>query len=226
MSTSDGILVVDVTQGTQRLLPWPDEIAPPWDTAPPLRWLPGNDELLVQHWKRTWIVGLDGSDRAAPYRGLFGAGVFVDPDGPVRQWRWSDKQLVEWEGDRIAHGVTGNWWGERYVSRYGLVAFTGALQGDDRNGPAVVRADDGRVIAYAPIIDPNAAYSDNGYLTAQAFLDDHTLLILVAPVHLGDPDRVERWYLATWDFNSGEFRRLSAGDSRMRTIDVAAEPVR
>ncbi len=113
-------------------------------------------------------------------------------------------------------------WGERMVAGHGMVALTGGLGGGAFAGPIVIDTATGERVAYAPIRDVSSEYSDNGYLTAQGFLDEDTLLLLVGPMRfdrmeLGD----ERWHLVSWHVRTGDFELLSSGDTRMRGIEVA-----
>jgi hypothetical protein len=227
MSTTDGILVVDVTEGTQQVLPWPAEIPQPTDTVPPLEWLPGNEQLNVDYYNKQWIVGLDGADREAPWSADPGYQVAVDQAGQVRQYRYDQHDLITWQGDEIVSDADVVWWGERYVAGYGMVAFTGNLADGSHGGPAVVTGDTAEVIAWARTPDRASVYSDNGYLTAQGFLDPHTLLVLVAPMDFRTMQPgTETWYLATWDLGTGGFEHLTTGDTRMRDIAVAIDVVR
>lgn len=225
MSTDAGILVVDVTTGARRTIPWPDELAE-WDTAPELRWAPlGNAAgLVVLHWSDTWLVELDGTARRAEYSRPYGNGLAFDPVGPVVEKRWEELDLRVWEGVRgITSRVPFGYWGERLVFEHGLVAMTGGgngLPGD--GGPMVVEAATGSVVGYAPIRDRSSVYTDNGYLTALGFLDEETVLLLVGPMdfrtmELGEEQR----HLVAWDFRAGTFGRLTSGDSSMSAITVA-----
>ncbi len=124
MSTNDGILVVDVTSGKQRTVPWPDEIAEPSDLAPPLRWLPDGEGFAVFHWRATWLVGLNGEGEEAPYGGPYGIGLAFDPDGDVIEHRFDRSDLRVWHGDQVASTTSFPHWGESMVTRYGKVALT------------------------------------------------------------------------------------------------------
>lgn len=230
--SDDGVLVVDLAAGRQELLPWPARIAGTWDSAPQLTWLPGEEELLVGAWNGTWVMGLDGSDRAAPYQGAFGAGVVVDPDGAVRQYRWQSRQLLEWDGGDVVSRVFGSWvFGERYTTRHGLLAFTGKPNGDDVAGPdragvVVVRTKDAETVAYAPTRDEASVYSDNGHLTAVGFLDDHTVVLLVGPADLVDADGAQRWFVATWDLTEDSFAVLAEGGPDLGRAGLAVDALR
>lgn len=230
MSTDAGILVVEVATGARRTIPWPDPVAPPWDTAPELRWAPlGNAAgLAVLHWNETWLVELDGTAQKAPYSRPYGTGLAFEPVGPVVEKRWEELDLRVWDGAphvaRITSTVPFGYWGERLVFERGLMALTGGgngLPGDA--GPMVVEAATGTVLGYAPIRDRSGAYSDNGRLTALGFLDDRTVLLLVGPMdfrtmELGE----EAWHLVAWDFRDSEFERLTSGGTGMHDIAVAA----
>ncbi len=76
-------------------------------------------------------------------------------------------------------------YGERYVTRFGLVAYTGnpgpngvALM----SGPVVVDPGTGEILGYAPIKDRDSVYSDNAHLTALGFVDPDTVLLMVTPM--------------------------------------------
>ncbi|WP_110182065.1 hypothetical protein [Nocardioides solisilvae] len=230
MSTDAGILVVEVATGARRTIPWPDPVAPPWDTAPELRWAPlGNAAgLAVLHWNETWLVELDGTARKAPYSRPYGTGLAFEPVGPVVEKRWEELDLRVWDGAphaaRITSTVPFGYWGERLVFERGLMALTGGgngLPGDA--GPMVVEAATGAVLGYAPIRDRDSVYGDNGRLTALGFLDEQTVLLLVGPMdfrtmELGD----ESWHLVAWDFRDGGFERLTTGGTGMHAIAVAS----
>lgn len=227
MSTDAGILVVDVTSGERTTIPWPKRLAGPWDTAPALLWLPDDAGFLVLHWKDTWRVDLSGTLSRPPYGGGYGLGLAVDPEGPVVERRWQQRDLRVFEQDQLVATSSFSYWGERLVSEHGLVALTGggsALPGD--GGPMVLdtRSEDlAELVAYAPIRDKSSVYTDNGYLTAQGFLDEDTVLLLVGPMDFGTMDPGEEtWHLVAWQFRTGDFRRLSTGDPAMAGIDVAA----
>lgn len=225
MSSDDGILVVDVTSGDRRTIPLPKEIAAPWEFVPELLWLPEEKGFVVLHRKEPWVVGLDGKAAKAPYDGTHSMGLAVDTVGSIIEYRWKHNDLRVWQGDRISSSVTSPYGGFGMVTRYGRVAFVGAgetLPGDD--GPLVLDAATGALVAYAPIRDPNSIYSDNGYLRAKGFLDKETVLLLVGPT---DFDTVklgrEKWYLVAWHLRTGAFERLSTGDTDMRNIDIAGD---
>lgn len=220
-----GLWVVDVVDGEQRLLPWPEQIAEAWDTAPGVRWMPGDEAVLVLHWNTPWVMGLDGSDESAAYLGQYTGGVAVDPDGPLLQRLFPSGDLVEWrDGEVVGRAGDGAIaWGERAVAGHGMVAMTGGLGGGAFAGPIVVDATTGELVAYAPIRDVNSEYSDNGYLTAQGFLDEDTLLLLVGPMRFGQMESGdEDWHLVAWHFRTGAFELLTSGGTSMRGIEVAA----
>lgn len=223
-----GLWVVDVVAGEQRLLSWPDEIAEVWDTPPGVRWMPGDDAVLVMHWNTPWVMGLDGSDESAAYLGPYAGQVAVDPDGPLRQRQFRSGRLVEWRDGEVVRRVDdGIAWGERMVAGHGMVALTGGLGGGAVAGPIVIDAGSGERVAYAPVRDVNSEYSDNGYLTVQGFLDPDTALLLVGPMRFGRMEQgEERWHLVAWRFRTGDFELLSSGDTRMRGIEVAVDLVR
>jgi hypothetical protein len=226
-SAEDGLWVLDVTTGEKRVLAWPEEIDGPWDTLPGVRWMAGDDAVLVGHWKTPWIVRLDGSDEDASYLDRYIAGVAVDPDGPLLQRRFRSGQLVEWrDGEVVRRTDDGIAWGERMVAGHGLVALTGGLGGGAYAGPVVVDTATGERLAYAPIKEPSSEYSDNGHLTAQGFLDEETVLLLVGPVRFGKETLGgDEWHLVAWEFRTGDFELVTSGDSRMWEIAVAVDLV-
>lgn len=224
MSTDAGILVVDVTSGEQRTIPWPDELAGPWDDAPGLLWRAGDEGFLVRHWRDTWIVDTDGAARKAPYGGPYGLGLAVDPAGPVVERRSEQDDIRVWEDDRVVSRAPLSAWGGPLVAGHGRVAFAGGdsrLPGD--GGPMVVDAGTGELVAYAPIRDRDSVYTDNGHLMVQGFLDADTVLLLVGPMNFRTMDAGdESWHLVAWDLRAGSFQRLATGDTSMHTIDVAS----
>ncbi|MCY7400973.1 MAG: hypothetical protein LH477_08450 [Nocardioides sp.] len=224
-SAEEGLWVVDVSSGERRVLPWPAEIAGPWDTLPGVRWMPGDEAVLVSHWNTPWIVGLDGSDEDASYLGQYTATVAVDPDGPLLQRRFRSGSLVEWRDGEVVNRLDDDIaWGERMVAGHGMVAITGGLGGGAFAGPIVIDTATGERVAYAPIRDRNSEYSDNGFLTAQGFLDEDTLLLLVGPINFRTMDiGEEQWHLVAWHFRTGDFELITSGDTLMRGIEVAPD---
>ena len=184
MSTNDGILVVSAT-GARQVVPWPQDLAGPWDIWPELIWRPGDAGFVVQSWKGPWFVDMDGSGTPLPSpRNSYG--VMVDPDdGTVRDRTRAHRELRTWNGPDDASSVTLAGYGERYVTRFGKVAYTGnpghALMDVATSGPVVVDPATGEILAFAPVLDENAVYSDNRHLTALGFLDPATVLLLVTP---------------------------------------------
>ncbi|QIK76072.1 hypothetical protein [Nocardioides piscis] len=86
----------------------------------------------------------------------------------------------------------------------------------------VVDAGSGETLGYAPIRDTDSVYGDNGYLSALGFLDPGTVVLLVGPMDFRTMDPGdERWHLVSWDFHTGDFERITSGDTRMRGIAVA-----
>lgn len=223
MATNDGLLVLDVTTGDRRTIPWPDRFAAPWDTAPSLEWMPGDEELLIDFWGAPWVFGLDGVTRRAAYSGE----TAVDPTGTIVERRWNKRDLRVWKGDEIESAVGFQFWGERLSAAAGRVALTGGgagLPGD--GGPMVVDTASGELLAYAPIRDRDSVYSDNGHLTSMGFLDRDTVLLLVGPTDFRTMEEGdESWHLVAWDIRTGDFERLSSGDTTMRRIAVAPDVI-
>ncbi|MGF9761124.1 hypothetical protein AAII07_38645 [Microvirga sp. 0TCS3.31] len=229
MSTNDGILVVSAS-GARQVVPWPKDLAGPWDIWPELIWRPGDAGFVVQSWKGPWFVDMDGSGTPLPSpRNSYG--VMVDPDdGTVRDRTRAHRELRTWNGPDDASSITLAGYGERYVTRFGKVAYTGnpghALMDVATSGPVVVDPATGEILAFAPILDENSVYSDNGHLTALGFLDPATVLLLVTPMDFVtmEPDDGTT-YLATWDWASGEITVLASGGTGMRGIAVAPDLV-
>lgn len=216
-----GIRVFDGTTGTERTIPWPELFAPPRDNPPDVEWQPGDDGFIVFDIVRTWLVGLDGSSREAPYRSY---ALGIDPEGPVYQNDFEVNALLTWQGGEVVDEAPFIQC-ERIVAGYGMVACTAGSLQPSRSGPVVLDPTTGDVIAYAPIKDRNAIYSDNGGLTLLGFLDEDTLLMLVGPAAFHGNDVEEARFLASWQFRTGEFQRISTGDADMRSIALAPKLV-
>lgn len=226
-AAEEGLWVVDATTGERRVLGWPEEISQPWDTLPDVQWMAGDEAVLVHHWDTPWIVGLDGSDEDASYLGRYTASVAAGPDGALLQRDFRSGSLVEWRDGQVARRTDdGIAWGERMVAGHGMVAMTGSLGGGAYAGPVVVDIATGGLVAYAPIREPSSEYSDNGHLTAQGFLDEDTVLLLVGPVRFGKETRGgDEWHLVAWEFRTGGFEIVASGDTAMRSIEVAPDLV-
>ena len=89
----------------------------------------------------------------------------VDPDdGTVRDRTRAHQSCRTWNGPDDASSVTLAGYGERYVTRFGKVAYTGnpghALMDVATSGPVVVDPATGEILAFAPVLDENAVYSD------------------------------------------------------------------
>ena len=225
VSQHDGVRVVDVTTGDQVLHPWPKRLASPYDTFHHVRWL--GEDLLVLHVLGTYVMAPDGSfEPWAVDLDLTGA-LSTTPDGTAYVHDFERRTLTTFVDGTRTNRVDFPWWGERLAAGHGLVAFVGGTSsGWPRNGPMVVDPTTGEVLAYAPIKDPNAVYSDNGYLSPLGFLDQDTVLLEVGPMNfrtMNEGD--ERWHLVAWDFESGDFHLLSSGDTAMRDIAVVTDLV-
>lgn len=226
MSSKDGIVVVDVTTGDQEVIPWPDELHAPWDSAPEVRWLPGDAGFAVFFWNDNWVVDLAGDWKRPPFARAYSNSVAIDPNGAIIQHQWRVDELVEWDGDDVVRRVPFPYQGQRYVSGFGQIAYTtgslGDIDGHLASGPVAADPATGDLLAFRPIRDPHATYSDNGYLTAMGFLDADTVVYLVGPARQVDRQLiVDAWHLVAWDVDTGEFERLTTGSDGMRTIDVA-----
>lgn len=169
-----------------------------------------------------WIVEPDGDARRVPYDFAEVYDVLaVDPAGPIYQNDYPRNTVVTWEGDEAVNEAPFPQC-ERLTAAYGLVACTTGSLEFRRSGPVVVDPGTGEIVAYAPIADRNAVYSDNGRLTSLGFLDEDTVLLLAGPRDstTADPGP-EAWYLVSWRFRDGTFQRIASGDAHMQSIAVA-----
>jgi hypothetical protein len=239
MSTISGIRVVDATNtgtlrsGLQRTIPWPAQISENWDIPPGLLWLPDGQGWIVQHWQGTWVVEPDGEAYRPPFGGTYQnmSGLAVDDDNTLVERRWYEhdfdkRDLRVWRDGEVESRVEFHYWGDNdLATQDGLLAMVGGadyLPGD--GGPMVFDAATGQLLAYLPITDPNAYYTDGGYLGALGFLDPDTVLLHVTPVDIHSSDnRNTTSHLAAWHLDSGDFERLTSGDIRMRSIVVAPD---
>lgn len=223
MSTDDGILVVDVTTGRRHTIPWAERLGGPWDRVPGLAWLPDDEGFVVRSSPATWLVSPDGNASKAPYARGYAGNAAVAPDGTVVERRWEQRDLRVWEGRELVGAVQFPFWGDRLAAGFGRLAMTGggsSLPGD--GGPMVFDTETGELLAHVPMRDPSSVYSDNGYLTAQGFLDPDTVLLLVGPMDFRTMEAGEEsWHLVAWDITTGDFERLTSGDTRMRGIELA-----
>lgn len=219
-ATEAGLLVLDATTGAQDLRPWPQQVAPPWDRPPDVVWAPGDEEVVVLDPRGAWVLGPGGEAREAPYAGRSPV-VAPDPAGVVLQHEYDVRTLVTWEGDRRAAEVPFPQC-ERLVARDGLVACTAGALEPGRSGPVVVEAATGALVAYAPIVDPDAVYSDNARLTVLGFVDEGTAVLLVGPADFERPRPVEDWHLVAWRFRTGDLTRLATGGPELAAVQVHA----
>jgi hypothetical protein len=224
MSTNDGILVVSA-DGGREIIDWPEGLAGPWDVPPDLIWRPDDEGFVVRHWERPWYVAMDGTGTPVP-AGENPYSVMVDPDdGTVRDRTRAYGELRTWNSWDDLSSVSLGGYGERFVTRFGRVAYTGnpgPYGMADRSGPIVVDPGSGEILGYAPIEDPDSVYSDNGHLTALGFLDEDTVLLLVGPMDFRTMELGSgSWHLVAWDFVAGDFEVLSTGDGFMSEIAVA-----
>lgn len=222
VSTNAGLRVVDVSSAEDRLLPWPDQLAGPWDDAPGLLWLPGDDELAVLHWADTWVMGLDGSLRKPPWGREYGAGLGVDRDGGVVEQADAYAGIDVWRGDRLARELRSTYWTNSLAAGNGRVAMVGWSSDlpQDRIGPMLLDGATGELVGAVPVRDPDSAYS-HGSLTTLGLLDADTVLVRVAPRRAGLADDEVTWYLVTWSARTGAFERLAAGPPEMAGASVA-----
>lgn len=223
-ATVDGLVVLDVTRGSSRTLAWPADIAPPWDISPGLLWRAGDEDLVVLHWRRPWLMGLDGSAAPAPYRGRFVA-LAADPAGPVLQNDFELRRLLTWDGDEVVD-ETPFVQCERLAAAHGLVACTAGSMRPFFSGPVVVDATTGEIVAYAPIRDRNAVYSDNAHLTVRGFLDEGTVLLDVGPAAFGrEGAREGAWHLVAWEFRTGRFELVATAGELLQAAPVLADAI-
>lgn len=222
ISTNAGLRVVDVTTGDDRLLPWPDQLAGPWDDAPGLLWLPGGEELAVLHWADTWVMGLDGGLRKPPWGREYGVGLGVDRDGGVVEQADAYAGIDVWRGDRLARELRSTYWTNSLAAGNGRVAMVGWSSDlpQDRIGPMLLDGATGELVGAVPVRDPDSAYS-HGSLTTLGLLDADTVLVRVAPRRAGLADDEVTWYLVTWSARTGAFERLAAGPPEMAGASVA-----
>ena len=144
-----------------------------------------------------------------------------------RRWREHDfdqRDLRLWREDEVISRVEFHYWGDNELAaldgRLAMVGGADYLPGD--GGPMVFDAATGQLLAYLPLTDPNARYTDGGYLDALGFLDPDTVLIRVTPVAPDSRDNSTAIsHLAAWNFATGAFARLASGDIRMRSLVVA-----
>lgn len=217
IATPAGIRVINATTGTEDTIPWPARFAPPWDNPPSVEWQPEDNGFIVLNPVEKWFVGPDGSSQEAPYRSY---SLAVDPDGPVYEHDFNARTLIAWDGDQNLSEAPFPTQCERFAAGYGLVACTtGALQ--SRSGPVVADPTTGEILAYAPIEDPNARFSDNGGLTMLGFIDGDTLVMAVGPATFNGGDIPEERFLVSWQFRTGEFQRIATGNADIRQIAVA-----
>lgn len=228
MATDAGILVVDAG-GARQVVPWPPELVGPFDTRPAVLWRPDDAGFVVMHWDRPWLVDLEGNGAPAPFGDRNNSQVMVDPDtGAVRESRWANSMIMSWDGEEVVQRVPRRGYGERFVTRYDLTAYTGSPGRFDmgvlKSGPIVLDTATGDILGYAPIRDGSSVYSDNGHLTALGFLDDETVLLLVTPMDFRTMQaRDAVTHLVAWDFTTGDFGLISSGDPGMRGVSVAPD---
>lgn len=214
-ATQEGILVIDVTTGDERTIAWPEKFAPPRDSSPGVDWQSDDAGFVVCDLDATLLVGLDGTARSAPFRNC----AFAVGDGLLFENDFERRTLVTWNGG-VAIDESPFVQCERMVAKFGLVACTTGSLESGRSGPVVVDAATGDVVAYAPIEDPNATYSDNGGLTMLGFLDENTVVMVVGgPAYSTGTPRAR--HLVAWSFRTGALERIASGDSLWRSVAVA-----
>lgn len=228
MAVTAGLRVIDVTTGEDRVVPWPDPIAEPWDSAPGLRWLPGDEEIAVLHWKDTWVMELDGSIRKPPWGRAYGGGLGFDVDGYTIEQAQAYGGFDVWSGDQLVRRLPSTYWTTSVVAGHGRIAFVGSgtLLPEGTTGPVLLDAATGDLVAAAPVPDPDSAYGDNGHLRALGFLDAATVAYLVGPMDFRTMDPGdETWHLVAWDADSGAFERLTSWSSTTSGAVFALGPL-
>lgn len=222
VSVNAGLRVIDVTTGDDRLLPWPDQVAGPWDDAPDLLWLPGGDELAILHWADTWVMDLEGGIRKPPWGREYGVGLGVDRDGGMVEQADAYSGIDVWRDDTLVRELGSTYWTNSIAAGHGRVAMVGWSSDlpQDRIGPMVVDGETGELVGATPVRDPDSAYS-HGSMTLLGLLDADTVLIKVAPRRAPLADDRATWYLAAWDARTGAFERLASGPWQMSGASVA-----
>lgn len=226
LSTDAGLRVVDVTTGEDVVLPWPDPIAPPWDSPPSLRWLPGGEELAVLHWRDTWVLGLDGSSRRPPWGSSYGGGLGIDPrpGGEVVEQPEAFGGFDVWQGDSEVRSLLSSFWTNSVATGYGRVAVVGSgtQLPLETTGPILLDGDSGDLVAAAVAPDPGSAYGDGHHLTVVDLLDVDTVLVRAAPAGYRSTQTGDgTWYLAAWHADTGTFERLTSGSEALREASIA-----
>lgn len=222
VSTNAGVRVVDVTTGEDRLLPWPDPVAGPWDDAPELLWLPGDEELAVLHWADTWVMDLAGGIRKPAWGREYGVGLGVDRDGGMVEQADAYSGIDVWRGDTLVRELRSTYWTNSLAAGHGRVAMVGGSTDLPGHliGPMVIDGETGELVGAVGKRDPDSAYS-HGSLTMLGLLDPDTVLVKVAPRRAPLADDEATWYLAAWNARTGVFERLASGPWQMSGVSVA-----
>lgn len=222
VSTNAGLRVVDVSTGEDVLLPWPEQVAGPWDDAPELLWLPGDEELAVLHWEDTWVMDLDGGIRRPPWGREYGVGLGIDRDGGVVEQADAYTGIDIWRGDTLARELPSTYWLNSIAAGHGRVALVGSGSDviDGLIGPIVLDSETGALVGAVGARDPRSAYS-HGSLTTLGLLDADTVLLMVTPRRPRPGADPGTWYLAVWDARTGTFERLASGPEGMAGASVA-----
>ncbi|MGN0065444.1 MAG: hypothetical protein ACI379_14500 [Nocardioides sp.] len=214
-ATVEGARVIDVRDGSSTVLDWPAGTYP-WDTPPALHWTDGDTALVVDDWDRAWRLGLDGSLTEPRWARHSDGEMVTEPDGTLWQFDWKQRQLWRWNDRGIDHKIVDPLtWGAGWVARGDRVAANGSIDAPDSElddnayaGPAVLEWSQGEPVAYAPILDKNAVYTDNGHLQLRGFTDHDTLLMVVRVDDFGDKVDDVDTYLVEWAYEEGEFTVL------------------
>ena len=107
-------------------------------------------------------------------------------------------------------------WGAGWAARDDRVAANGGVEVPDSEldvnayaGPVVLDHREGEPLAYAPIRDRDAVYTDNGHLQLRGFTDGGQSLLMVVRVDsFRDATQEADTYLVEWVHQRGEFRAL------------------
>lgn len=225
LSTEAGLRTIDLATGADVVLPWPAPLAPPWDSPPELRWLPGGEEIAVLHWRDTWVMGVDGSSRRPPWGRPYGGGLGIDPEpgGPVVEQPEAYGGFDVWQGSTRVRTLASNYWTGSVVAGHGRIAFIGSGTRFDAGGvgPVLIDVETGELLGAALAPDPSSAYAV-GHLRVLGIVDADTVLLRATPVDPPrEPSGAEASHLVLWHAGTGGFERLSSGPPDLAAASAA-----